>query len=155
MKKAILLLLLLLLPIAAAAFDGPRLEDFVVSAQFAPPHNEPVVGDRVARYRSEATAVLRWGKLEWQPKLTAWGVQKWQPTDIVGHGNDAWRNSDFGIETIRWSHTQTVKYHMTDSFALSSEYYMPLYRDTWGGHGLERHYYWLAGFEWRPLNTNW
>jgi hypothetical protein len=149
MRTAIVLLLALSL--AASAFAAPVLDDFYLTAEFAPPHNEPVVGDRVARYRSEAHLVMRWGNLEWHPKLTAWGVQKWRPSDIVGHGEDAWRNSDFSVETVRWSHTQTLKYRMSESLAATTEYYMPLYRDTWGGHGLERHYYWLIGLEWRPL----
>ena len=143
--------LLLLLVLVAPALAAPKIEDFYLTAEFAPPHNEPVVGDRVARYRSEAVLEVQWGRFTWRPTLTAWGVQKWQPTDIVGHGRDAWRNSDFEIETVRWSHTQNLDFRLTDSVSITTEYYMPLYRDTWGGHGLERHYYWLIGAKWRPL----
>ena len=140
-------------PAAAEPFTpaaaAPKLEQLEISATFAPPHNEPVVGDRVARYRLQAELDLRWWRLQWQPKVTAWGVNRWRPTDVVGHGiPQAWENSDWSVEKWRISHTQSLSLWLTDALALTTEYYMPVDRKSWGGHGLERHYYWLVGAKW-------
>lgn len=133
--------------VQAFSFESPELEDLVIDVMMAPPHNEPVVGDKVARYRSEMKASVRWGRLQWEPKITAWGLNTWRATNRIGNGTNAWKNSDYSIEKVRVSHTQNLSLWLTDNFAMTTEYYMPLDRKSWGGHGLERHYYWLVGFE--------
>jgi len=139
--------LLAALGLHTLCYAGPTLNSLELSATMAPPHNEPVVGDRVARYRAELTTDVRWGCLQWEPKLTAWGVNQWRSTADIGNGSDAWENSDYSIEKWRVSHTQNLSLWLTDYAALTTEYYMPLDRKSWGGHGLERHYYWLVGFK--------
>lgn len=147
--STILMLMCLFSTIQAHALEPPHLEQLTVETAMAPPHNEPVVGNRVARYRAELKGDVRWGRLQWEPKITAWGVNAWRSTDAIGHGWDAWRNSDYSIEKIRVSHTQNLSLWLSDHVALTTEYYMPLNRKSWGGHGLERHYYWLVGFRWQ------
>jgi hypothetical protein len=131
------------------ALEPPNLEQVELEVALAPPHNEPVVGDKVARYRAELKGDVCWGRLQWEPKITAWGVNTWRSTDRIGHGWNAWQNSDYSIEKVRVSHTQNLSFWLNDNIALTTEYYMPLNRKSWGGHGLERHYYWLVGFRWQ------
>lgn len=147
MKNIIITLLLCLIAVPAIAL--PTLDHLDLEVTMAPPHNEPVVGDMVARYRGQLSADIRWGRVQWEPKLTAWGVNQWQSTAVIGNGSDAWGNSDYTIDEYRISHTQNLSIWITDHAALTTEYYMPLDRKSWGGHGLERHYYWLVGFKLR------
>lgn len=140
-------LIVLMCATATLAMPPVTLDALEVSAEFVPPHNEPVIGDRVARYRAELTSSISWGRIQWEPKITAWGVNKWRSTATIGNGADAWRNSDYSVETWRVSHTQNLSIWLTDNVAVTTEYYMPLKRKEWGGHGLECHYYWMVGFK--------
>lgn len=144
-----ILLMLCCLAAPAAASESLRLEQFTFDATFAPPHNEPVVGDRVARYRVQLAGDVRWWRFQWEPKLTAWGVNQWRSGATIGNGGDAWDNSDYSVDKWRVSHTQNLNVWVTDHLALTTEYYMPIDRKDWGGHGLESNYYWLVGFRWR------
>ncbi len=146
MKRFVLILMLCLLPCTAVA--GPELANLHLEATLSPPHNEPVIGDRVARYRVQAGADVRWGRVQWEPTLNAWGVNRWRTSEVVGHFPDSWGNSDWSIERWRVSMTHNLSLHLTDHVALTTEYYMPFDRKSWGGHGLERHYYWLIGMRW-------
>lgn len=131
----------------AAAHAGPKLEHCYLTSEFAVPHNEPVIGDYVARYRAQAVAEVAWGRVTWEPRLTAWGVNTWRNSEQVGHFPESFANSDWSIEAVRLSTTQTLSLRLTDYLHLTTEYYMPFDRSRWGGHGLERHYYWLTGFK--------
>ena len=86
-------------------------------------------------------------RLEASVNLTAWGVQGWNR--YVGNGTDAWGDSDWGVE--EWRHTVTTKvtYWLDPMFGLYSEYYTPVDRHNWNGHGQESNYYWLVGFRGR------
>lgn len=131
------------------AHAAPTLDDLRLSVTFAPPHNEPVIGSYVARYRTELHGTVSWGPVEWTPRLTLWGVNTWRNSATVGHFPDSWGNSDWSIEHYRLSTTQQIKLRATDHLAVFAEHYLPFQNERWGGHGLERHYYWLTGIEWR------
>lgn len=124
MKILVLIALFLVFVGPAQAQQGPL--SLYVTATFAPPHNEPVAGDRVARYRAELEPALHLGWLDVEGKLSAWGVQKWRPSSVVGNGfPEAWV----------WP----------QRLGLFAEHYKPINRHSWGGHGMERHYYLLTG----------
>lgn len=128
-------------------------EDYTLGVEYtgaiAPPHHEPVVGARVARYRYTLApyASTKWA--EARLTLTGWGLQKWRPSSVVGHGIDAYRNSDYSIERLRHSVRLDVSIYPTadKKFGLYSEFYKPLDRHSWPGHGHLTAYYWLVGFK--------
>ncbi|MEZ4599175.1 MAG: hypothetical protein R2940_05245 [Syntrophotaleaceae bacterium] len=112
---------------------------------FAPPHNEPVVGDRVARYRVQLRPSVEFKYFRYNLKIDAWACNTWQSNDVIGNGGDAWDNSDYSIEKWRIGFTHRAEAG-PKIIHLFTEYYVPYDNDSWGGHGMERHYYWLVGF---------
>jgi hypothetical protein len=111
-----------------------------------PPHHEPIVGNRVARYRVEAEPVVEWGKLETSLKLTSWGAQRWNRD--IGHGTDAWEESDWSVEEWRQAFTHTATVWIMPKLGVYSEYYQPIDRhEKWPGKGQETNYYWLVGIK--------
>jgi hypothetical protein len=143
--KLITLVIALLL---AGCSVTPPTAHLNYSAMFVPPHHEPIVGNRVARYRVEVEPVMEWGKLETSLKLTSWGAQRWNRN--VGNGiPDAWQDSDWSIEEWRHALTHKATYWIKPKFGIYSEYYKPLEHESWGGHGQEIHYYWLLGIRGR------
>jgi len=117
------------------------------SLTFAPPHNEPVVGNRVARYRISATPKFDTKYLTTELQIDAWGVQRWRPTSVIGNGKEAWENSDWGVEEWRVGFTNRVWVwpFETRKIGIFTEHYFPQ-RKNWGRHGMETNYYWLVGF---------
>lgn len=128
-----------------ALFDVDGETVLTWNLTFAPPHNEPVVGDRVARYRLYLDPEWRGEYVRFATPITIWGVNTWQPSKVVGHGSEAWSNSDWSVEKVRVAITPRLEIG-SQRLHFYTEYYMPLNRKSWGGHGLERHYYWLTGF---------
>jgi hypothetical protein len=114
------------------------------NATFAPPHNDPVVGDRVARYRVQVEPNLEIGWLRYRLRFNAWGVNRWQSVDKVGGGLDSWSNSDWSVEKWRLSLLHQAEFG-PKSIHLFVEYYQPIDSNDWKGHGLETHYYMLTG----------
>ena len=108
------------------------------NATFAPPHHEPVV-DQVARYRLQAVPQVEWEFFTYELELNAWGVQPWQPSDVVGHFPESWGNSDWSVDKWRFSATHTLKIG-PDRLHFFTEYYMPFDRREWGGHGYDNYY---------------
>jgi hypothetical protein len=115
------------------------------NATLSPPHNEPVVGNRVARYRLQVAPHLDTRWLRYKLQANAWGVNRWQLTDVVGSGLEAWSGSDWSVEEWRFSLLHRIEVG-PKYLGLFMEGYMPIDRFSWGGHGMERHYYWLIGF---------
>lgn len=129
----------LLMPFQAKAADY----HLSYSATFAPPHNEPVVGNMVARYRLQLEPSVEWEWLRYKLTATAWGCNEWR-SDPGNGFPDAWEGSDWSVTEWRYSltHRATVG---PKRLGLFVENYMPLNRNSWGGHGMERHYYLLTG----------
>jgi hypothetical protein len=117
------------------------------NATTVPVNHEPVVGNLVARYRLQLEPRLDWGRLHYHLQANAWGGQKWRPRHTLGEGFfEKYRNSDWSVETWRFSLLHRVHFDLFgDRLQLFSEYYKPIRRHEWGGHGMERHYYWLIG----------
>ena len=133
---AVASLLLLSCPRAGHGMELTRLE---FSAAFAPPHNEAVVGDRVARYKAEADGSVRIWKFVLDGNFRLWGVQGWREWDRVGHGfPEAWRNSDWGIERFRYD--WTVKAGV-DNFEPVQAFVEHNFRE----YGTNDRYYWMTG----------
>jgi hypothetical protein len=137
--KRFLPLLVLLVALPSRAMD---LERFEVSTAFAIPHNEPVIGEYVARYKAELDASVRFlSRITFDANAKAWGLQEWRTPEVVGHGfPDAWQGSDWSIETVR----------MDYNFKAGVDIYGPLQAYV------EHHprsdvssYYWLTGFRYR------
>lgn len=133
------MLLALTLPAGAADYS------LRWNATFAPPHNEPVVGDRVARYRLHIEPGIEFKFLRYRLAINAWGVNHWRTSDTVGHGfPEAWEGSDWSVEEWRTSTTHRLELG-PGWLHFFTEYYLPLDRKSWGGHGMETNYYWLTG----------
>lgn len=137
--KAILLVLLLVPTLVAGA-------DFSLgyNATFVPPHHEPVVGDRVARYRLQLVPMMESRWFDFTGNFNIWGVNEWQDSQTAG---DGWGDADWSIDKWRYSAMYQVTFYPFDTktIGLFTEYYRPFHRHSWGGHGMERHYYWLIG----------
>ena len=66
---------------------------------FTPPHNEPIINDRIARYKVEGNIGYDIGRLDLDLAIKAWGLNKWQRG--IGSGWKSWQNTDWGLEKIR------------------------------------------------------
>lgn len=113
-------------------------------AMFVPPAHEPVVGNKVARYLLEITPGWESEYFRLHAIVKAWGVNTWIPPDVRGHGWEKYENSDWSVEEWRISTTLKVEIG-PESLHFEVEYYRPRHNQTWGGHGMEKHYYLLAG----------
>ena len=135
---------LLLTSLSAQALDYDLGLDYNLT--FVPPHNEPIVGSKVARYRIQATPKLELGKyFRYEIDVTAWGVNDWRTSEVVGHGfPEAWEGSDWSVDEWRFSMTHKVELG-TDKFHGYIEGYRPINGDEWGGVSM-RHYHLLVGF---------
>lgn len=113
-------------------------------AAVVPPAHEPVVGDKVARYMIEITPQVETDYARAELTLRSWGVQTWRTPTVRGSGWEKYEDSDWGVE--KWRTGMTARGELgPDVLHLYTEYYYPFDRKSWGGHGLERHYYWLVG----------
>jgi hypothetical protein len=110
-----------------------------------PPAHEPVIGNKVARYLLEVTPGYEDEYLRFGIALKAWGVNTWLHPDVRGHGWDKFTDSDYSVDEWRMSTTTRLEIG-PEKFHFTTEYYKPINSGEWGGHGLERHYYWLVGF---------
>ena len=142
----ILTVLIILLSVSAPALAyevGDADINLELSAQFAPPHNEPVIGNRVARYRIQITPTLDWGIVHYRIEANAWGVNIWQRPNVVGHGvPEAWENSDWSVEEWRYTGTGTL---LIDLGAGTSLFVESTYTEKFVGNGS---YYNLFGLKW-------
>ena len=142
MKLLIAALLALALPAQALDYDlGLKY-----NLTFVPPHNEPIVGSLVARYRAEITPTLQLGKyVHYELDLTTWGVNKWRTSEVVGHGfPEAWEGSDWSVDEWRVSTTHRLILG-AEKFHGYVEGYRPIDGQSWGGVSM-RHYHLLVGF---------
>jgi len=138
----LLLFILLLLPMNVYAIDWSLKYNLTT----VPVNHEPVVGDKVARYRLQITPAVQIGRLSHEVQTNIWGVNTWRPRSMLGQGFvEKYENSDWTIENYRVSLMHTTKFDLIDKrLQLFSEYYYPIDRHSWGGMSL-RHYYWLIG----------
>ena len=139
----ILLLIILLLPLNTYALDWSLKYNLTT----VPVNHEPIVGDKVARYRLQITPVMQIGRLSHEVQTNIWGVNKWRPRSMLGQGVvEKYSNSDWTIENYRVSLMHTTKFDLVDKrIQLFSEYYYPIDRHSWGSNPSMRHYYWLIG----------
>jgi hypothetical protein len=140
----ILLVLTLFAPAPAQAMEWPKLDQVAMDAAFAPPHNEPVIGDLVARYRLRTVMHAHWQRLSFLGEVNLWGCQKWRTPDQVGHGiPDAWEGSDWSVQEVRWDANYEVAFTLAQHVDLFTEY---KWTQEYKGHDS---YYWLTGFRLR------
>jgi hypothetical protein len=127
----------------AARAAGPEFHgDY--SLMFVPPKHEPVIGDKVARYRAEIMPSVLWGDVEIAAKLTAWGVQPWERGAV---GDPAqWADRDWEVEEWRYAYTLYGTYRINKHVGIYTEYYKPINSESWGrSYGNESNYSWLVG----------
>lgn len=117
------------------------------SAAFVPPHNEPVVGNKVARYRLTLEPELTWGRLTVNPDLTAWGVNTWTPSD--SHASPSWIDDDWSVEEWRLSFKPQVSVRIIDRLSIFTEFYTPVGDWTRKGAGSFESYWWVVGVKGR------
>jgi hypothetical protein len=149
MRKFLFLTALMLFAVVPAmAMDLERME---VSAAFAPPHNEPVVQDMVARYKVEADGGIRfWKRVTFDANLKAWFLQGWRTPDAVGHGfPDAWRGSDWNAERVRIDYNLKLGVDVYKSVQVFVEHNKYGYLTTAAPSAHASEYYWMTGLRWR------
>lgn len=135
----ILALMLATLATPAYAIDL----DLTYSAGFVPPHNEPVVGNKVARYRTQVGLDLEQGWLHLAPELTFWHVNTWVPPDQ--QLSNRWRDDDWSIEETRPTMLLNIDIGPKDSPKLFSEYFAPLGNWSHSGSRNFSSYWWIVG----------
>ena len=146
MKKIVLFLIIVcaVVPLTVLAIEIPSLDQIAIDATFAPPHNEPVIGDKVARYRMRTVTQAHWWRMSVLAEVNLWGCNKWRTPDKVGHGiPDAWEGSDWSIEEVRWDANYEAALALSRHFDVFTEY---KWTQEYRGHDS---YYWLTGFRWR------
>jgi hypothetical protein len=139
-KKYTVLLTCLFIALTSNAFAISG--NLKINTAFAPPHNEPVIGDMVARYRVQVSPSLDWGHVSYKLDINYWGVQRWQTPDVVGHGIEAWENSDWSVDEWRYTGVGRVNVDLGDNAAFFVE---SKYSEEFRGHDS---YYHLIGVEW-------
>lgn len=131
----------------AHGFDVTRFE---VSAAFTPPHNEPIVGNKVARYKVEGDAGLRLWRFTLDGNAKVWFLQDWRTPEVVGHGiPDAWRGSDWGFDAARLDYNAKLGFDLVGGWQAFVEH------NKWSHlagippsvHANE--YYWMTGFRYK------
>jgi len=138
-----LLAAILLCPSNAQAFElsYPEVDKISVDFTFAPPHNEPVIGNLVARYRVRNVVSAHWERLSLLAEFNLWACNRWRTPSQVGHGiPDAWKGSDWSIDEWRWDANYEVAYKVHKHFDIFTEY---KWTEEYKGHDS---YYWLTGF---------
>lgn len=141
--------LLVFLALVAAVSREAKGEVFSLhwNATFVPVNHEPVVGNLVARYRIQLEPRIDYKRFHYVAEMKAWGGQKWRNRSLLGDGFvEKYRNSDWSVETWRFAILHRLTFDLFgDRLGIYTEYYMPQDRHSWGGHGMERHYYLLTG----------
>jgi hypothetical protein len=140
MKNLILMISFMVLATSAYAIDFHMSSNFTV----APPHNEPVFGDKVVRYRAQLLTEVEWKFIRYSLEFNAWGTQQWQPSSVVGHFPDSLEGSDWGVEAWRYTNKHILEIG-SENLYWFNEYYLPIDRHDIKGHGMENNYYWLTG----------
>jgi len=113
------------------------------NAAFAPPHNEPVVGNKVARYRLQLEPQVKLSCLRLTGQVNIWAVNTWTSRD--SHESKSWKHDDWSIEDLRY--TFKVRGDIgPEKLSLFTEYYQPINSADWGkGATSFGSYWWLVG----------
>jgi len=140
----LILFTVLVTPVHAAPFLEHTHLDWNLTA--VPPHNEPVVGNKVARYRLQLEPQIEYKFFRAEAQLNAWAVNTWKPKHM--QASTAWKDDDWTVEEIRY----TTKFRVEvgpKPLALFMEYYQPI-NDGWGkGASSFGSYWWLVGISGR------
>lgn len=140
----VLVFLLAIVLSAAPCFAAPHLGQLSVDATFAPPHNEPVIGNKVARYRVRLLHNITWEKLEWEGQYFFWGVSTWRHPSTIDDGFPAaWEDSDWSVEEWRLTQIHRVSYRTSTHVDLFVEHKR---EQEFPGN---RSYYYLVGIRFR------
>ena len=134
----VLMLAAVMLPSSCSALNL----DLTYSAAFVPPHNEPVIGNKVARYRATVGADLHNDRLRVQPELLVWGVNTWQSGG--SQKSSSWFDDDWSIEDVRPAFNLELDFG-PENLHLYSEYYTPIGDWSRKGAGSFESYWWLVG----------
>ena len=124
------------------ALDITRIEG---SLAFAPPHNEPVVLNYVARYKAEIDLEIN-HKIFWvELNQKIWGLQDWRTPELVGHGfPTAWQGSDWSVKNLMLDFTGKYGITVYRPFQIYVE--QNLTKNIGINQGtLSSNYYWLIG----------
>lgn len=118
------------------------------NAAFVPPHNEPVVGNKVARYRFQFKPIIETKWLEYNGEFSAWGVNTW--TSPNSHISSSWSHDNWNIEEVRYTTKHIVYLGQNKSLRVYSEFYQPINSADWGKGGSSMgDYWWLVGLSGR------
>lgn len=128
-----------------------QITDANVGVLFTIPHNEPVINDKVARYRLDhniGVKLFNFVKINYKGDL--WAVNTWRTPEVVGHGfPDAWRGSDWTVEGWRYDYLVTAYMPVTSSGRLNvgveHNKYWWITPDATGGHA--SNYWWQVGIK--------
>jgi hypothetical protein len=99
---------------SALAGDLLSIHKIETQAFFTIPHNEPVVDDKVARYRLTGRIEVDLWRFRGEYEGILWGLNTWKTPDQVGHGfPDAWRGSDWNIERFKFYQNSALMFDIT------------------------------------------
>lgn len=111
-------------------------------AAVAVPKHDPILGKYIERYNLSLTPSLESKYFRYSLELAAHGGVNWI-ADVSGDPLQ-WGDSDWSVDA--WRYTLTHKAHIGPEYlGVETEFYMPVDRGNWGGHGRETEYYWLLG----------
>ena len=118
-----------------------------LSAGLVPPHNEPILGDRIARYKAEIEAGAEWKRLTLDLDTKLWGLNQWQRN--IGSGWDAWENTEWGgLDGYRWETNAKLGFRIYKGFGLVWESQRNRYIDYTPKNFPDK--YWnIVGIRWK------
>jgi len=142
---------ILILGFSAGKVRAIELTGLEVSAVFAPPHNEPVVQDMVARYKAEFDGGVRfWKRVTFDANARVWFLQEWRTPETVGHGfPEAWKGTDWNFERVRMDYNLKLGVDVLGPVQVFVEHnkWDYLTRAKPSDHSSE--YYWMTGFRFK------
>jgi len=139
----------------ARASELLSIHKIEVQSFFTIPHNEPVVDDKVARYRLTGKIEVDLWRFRGEYEGVLWGLNTWRTPDQVGHGfPDAWKGSDWNIERFKYYQNTAAMFDITGKKNLwirlegSQFWYPDLPTGRIAGYENSSNYWWQFGFRW-------
>lgn len=112
------------------------------AAKINVPKHDAILGKYIERYNVSLTPKIDAKYFHYELEAAAHGGVRWI-ADVSGSPLQ-WDESDWSPNA--WRYTLTHRAHVgPKAFGLETEFYLPLDRHNWGGHGRETEYYWQVG----------
>ena len=136
----------------ASSINATRLEisRLELSAAFTPPHNEPIIQDKIARYKLEGDFGFRYWRIDLDVNTKVWFLNDWQTPDEVGHGfPTAWENTNWNFNGSRLDFNVKLGMRVYDRLQVFVEHYQYEYLSGSKPASHASEYYWMTGLRWK------